>query len=116
MKENATATASVTAATLPLTNVKTGESSPCLTNGDGIETEGHAKDFRNKFGINREQVPHFLKMVIANGELLSNKPVKIGARIGYERIYRYGNATILIGVGSNGFVVTAYPKTWEGGE
>ena len=87
-----------------------------LLNGDGIETEGHAKDFRNKFGISREQVPNFLKMVITNGEIISNKPVKIGARIGYERIYRYGNATILIGVGSNGFVVTAYPKTWEGGE
>ena len=100
-----------TGQTIWLETGKTSAGLDHLLNGDGIEKEWHAKDFKNKFGINREQVPSFLKMVISNGEIVRSKMVKRGESFGYERIYRYGDkCTVLIGIGTNGFVVTAYPN------
>ena len=52
----------------------------------------------------------FLKKVISEGDVVSNmlKPVK--NRMGYERIYYYnGEFYLLTGVGTNGFISSAYP-------
>ena len=80
-----------------------------ILDGNG-KTAGHATDFEQAFGVSRSQVPAFLKEVITNGEVISNtlKPVK--GRLGFERIYAYkGKHYLLAGVGTNGFITSAYP-------
>ena len=42
---------------------------------------------------------------------LNNELKKIGSREGYERVYYYeGNHYVITGVGTNGFIISAYPK------
>ena len=49
--------------------------------------------------------------MIQNGTVISNKIVSIGSgRQGYERVYEYkGNYYTMTGIGTNGFIVSAYP-------
>ena len=76
--------------------------------------KGHAKDFNNIFGISREKIPSFLKKVFSSGIIVANKKVVRYGKEGYERIYAYsGQYVILTAIGTNGFVVTAYPKRKE---
>ena len=72
---------------------------------------GHAKDFEKAFGVKRNDVGSYLKKVIQNGTVISNKIVSIGlGRQGYERVYEYkGNFYTMTGIGTNGFIVSAYP-------
>lgn len=72
---------------------------------------GHAKDFEKAFGVKRNDVGSYLKKVIQNGTVISNKIVSIGSgRQGYERVYEYkGNYYTMTGIGTNGFIVSAYP-------
>lgn len=75
---------------------------------------GHAKDFKNIFGITREKIPSFLKKVFSSGIIVANKKVVRYRKEEYERIYAYnGQYVILTAIGTNGFVVTAYPKRKE---
>ena len=52
-----------------------------------------------------------LKDMLENGTVISNKIVSIGSgRQGYERVYEYkGNYYTMTGIGTNGFIVSAYP-------
>jgi len=80
-----------------------------ILNGDG-EKPGHASDFENAFGITRDNIPDLLKKVISNGQVVSDTIKIKNGRQGYERIYYYdGKHYVLIGIGTNGFVVSAYP-------
>lgn len=76
--------------------------------------QGHAKDFKNAFGISREKIPSFLKSVFSKGTIIKESVITRNGRKGYERIYRYnGKYLILSGIGTNGFIVSAYPTTKE---
>ena len=72
---------------------------------------GHAKDFKNAFNIERDELGSYLKKIIANGDVISNKIVSIiNGRKGYERVHEYeGNYYVMTGIGTNGFIVSAYP-------
>ena len=49
--------------------------------------------------------------IIKNGFVVSNRLVNIGnGRQDYERVYEYkGNYYTMTGIGTNGFIVSAYP-------
>lgn len=76
---------------------------------------GHAKDFERAYGIKRDEVSSFLKNVLTEGTIVSNQLHSIsGGKLGYERIYKYqGNYYTLVGIGTNGFIVSAYPISKE---
>ena len=81
-----------------------------ILDGDG-RTSGHAADFERAFGVTREAIPGYLQKVVTDGIVVSNELKKIGSREGYERIYYYeGNHYVITGVGTNGFIISAYPK------
>lgn len=93
--------------------LETGDSSAGLKHildGNG-QTPGHAVDFERAFGVSRDQLPSYLEKVISKGTVIDNKLVKKGSCEGYERTYYYeGNYYVITGIGTNGFVVSAYPK------
>ena len=75
---------------------------------------GHAKDFKNIFGITREKIPSFLKKVFSNGTIVKEKNVTRKGKNGFERIYKYrGKYLIISAIGTNGFIVSAYPINKE---
>ncbi len=77
--------------------------------GDG-RSRGHASDFKKAFGLDSNQVAGYLQKVITYGSIVSNTVKPVGNRMGFERIYSYqGNYYIVTGIGSNGFIVSAYP-------
>ncbi len=85
-----------------------------ILNGDG-KKPGHANDFEKAFGILRDQIPEYLNKVISNGTIVSNQLVQRGINKGFERIYYYeGKHYVVTGIGTNGFIVSAYPKKMKG--
>lgn len=81
-----------------------------ILDGNG-RTPGHATDFERAFGATREAIPDYLHKVITDGIVVSNELKKVGSREGYERIYYYeGNHYVITGIGTNGFIISAYPK------
>ena len=81
-----------------------------ILDGNG-KTPGHAADFERAFGVKRDDLPAYLKTVIAHGKIVSDNIVKVGARDGYERVYYYeGKHVVVTAIGMNGFIVSAYPK------
>ena len=80
-----------------------------ILDGDG-ETPGHAADFERAYGITRDKVPDFLREVVSHGEVISSVLKPVRGRMGFERVYSYrGMKYILAGIGTNGFIVSAYP-------
>ena len=85
-----------------------------ILDGNG-KSPGHAADFERAFGISRNQIPSFLNDVVSNGRIISNELKRINGRDGFERIYYYdGKHYVLTGIGTNGFIVTAYPIEYGG--
>ena len=81
-----------------------------IVNGNGI-TKGHSQDFFNAFGIEKEDIPAYLEKAITNGTVVESILKPVGKHQGYERTYYYnGNYYVLVGIGTNGFIVSAYPK------
>lgn len=67
----------------------------------------HEKDLKRKFGLKKEDIPSFVKDVFTNGTEVSSK-LKNG---GYQKEYLYkGKHIVISGVGTNGFIVSIYPK------
>ena len=59
---------------------------------------------------NQKSVSKCLNKVISNGSIISNELKNINGRKGFERIYYFDKKYyILTGIGTNGFIVTAYP-------
>jgi hypothetical protein len=74
----------------------------------------HADDYKKAFGIENADIPEFLEKVISDGELLSSNIVAKAGRKGYQKIYDYnGRHCIISGIGTNGYIVTAYPAEKE---
>ena len=74
---------------------------------------GHAKDFFNAFGVSKAGVAQYLQTIITHGDVVSNKLKRVGSsgRMGYERVYYYdGSYCVVTGIGTNGFIVSAYPR------
>lgn len=68
----------------------------------------HAEDFRRAHGVAEDEIADLLFQVVTNGDLISNRPSLKGH--GYDRVYDYeDNYYTFMGVGSNGFIVTAFP-------
>lgn len=85
-----------------------------FVNGNG-RTSGHAKDFERAFGVSKAQIPNYLNKVISQGEIVKNSLIKRGNRECFERIYYYeGKHYVVTGIGTNGFIVSAYPKKMKG--
>lgn len=85
-----------------------------IVNGNG-RTSGHAKDFERAFGVSKAQIPNYLNKVISQGEIVKNSLIKRGNRECFERIYYYeGKHYVVTGIGTNGFIVSAYPKKMKG--
>lgn len=81
-----------------------------ILDGNGM-TKGHANDFRKAFGISRDEIPAYIEKVISNGKIINNHLKPIGRKMGYERTYYYnGNYYVVTGIGTNGYIVSAYPK------
>ena len=81
-----------------------------ILDGNG-KTPGHAADFQRAFGISRSEVPAYIEKVITNGTVVNNKLKPVGNRMGYERTYYYnGEHYVVTGIGTNGYIVSAYPK------
>lgn len=67
----------------------------------------HEKDLEKKFGVEKQNIPSFVKDVFTNGVEISTK-LKNG---GYQKEYLYkGKYIVISGVGTNGFIVSIYPK------
>lgn len=73
--------------------------------------EHHAGNFKEAFNIEAEQIPMYLKNVVHYGEVVSSKIVIRNDKKGFERKYYYnGEYQVVIGIGLNGFIVSAYPR------
>lgn len=80
-----------------------------ILNGDD-KSGGHAQQFEKAFGLKPDDIPDYLNKVITNGVIVSNQLKMIGNNRGYERVYYYeGNYNIVTGIGTNGFIISAYP-------
>ena len=75
-----------------------------------VKPPGHASDFQKAFGVSRQSVPGYIKTVVTKGKLVSSKTILVGGgMLGYERVYYYnGGYHLLVGIGANGFIVTAF--------
>lgn len=75
-----------------------------------LKARGHITQLAKYFGVSEGDIPKMLRNIIRDGRMVSNKSVKRGNCIGYERKYEYnGKHVILAAIGANGFLVTAYP-------
>ena len=85
-----------------------------ILDGNG-KSPGHAGDFKNALGLSRGEIPTYIRTVVSNGKLVSSKTVVVGnGRIGYERIYYHGGKYHLVtGIGTNGYIVSAYPVKFK---
>lgn len=80
-----------------------------ILNGDGISS-GHASQFEKALKLKPHEVSSYLKKVVTNGTIVNSKLKIIGNRKGYEKTYYYeGNYCIVTAIGTNGFIVSAYP-------
>ena len=80
-----------------------------ILHGDG-RSMGHASDFKKALGLESNQVSGYLQKVITHGNIVSNTIKPVGNRMGFERVYSYqGNYYIVTGIGTNGFIISAYP-------
>ena len=80
-----------------------------ILHGNG-RSRGHAYDFKKALGLESNQVSSYLQKVITYGSIVSNTIKPVGNRMGFERVYSYeGNYYIVTGIGTNGFIASAYP-------
>ena len=83
-----------------------------ILHGNGA-TKGHAGDFNNAFRLSEAEIPAYLHRVITYGDVVSNRLKSLpNGRMGYTRVYYYGGRyNIITGIGTNGFIISAYPTT-----
>ena len=85
-----------------------------ILDGNG-NNAGHAEDFIRAIGISREEIPNYLYKVITHGTIIKEEVKTVGGKTGYERDYYYnGKYFVVTGIGTNGFLVSAYPKKYKG--
>ncbi len=77
--------------------------------GNG-KSNGHGLDFKKALGLETNQISEYLNKVITYGKVVRNVIKPVGNRIGYERIYSYESKYYIVtGIGTNGFIISAYP-------
>ena len=70
----------------------------------------HSDDFLNKHNVTQEQIPNHIKSIVQTGNVEYCRTVRKGNRDGLEILYSKENQYYLLsGVGTNGFMVSAYP-------
>lgn len=70
----------------------------------------HGSDFMDKHGVCEEDIPKHLKEIFSNGTIEYTRTVNKNGHLGFEKLYRYKEQYYLLsGVGTNGFIVSAYP-------
>lgn len=70
----------------------------------------HAQDFQNKHNISKTQISNHLNDVFSSGKIEYNRITQRNGRTGYERLYSYnGKYYLQTGIGTNGYIVSAYP-------
>lgn len=75
-----------------------------------IKSRSHDVEIAKAFGIPKTEAEVYLRKVISEGSIVRNELKPIGGRMGYERVYYYeGEYCIVTGVGTNGFIFSAYP-------
>lgn len=103
-----------------ITRDKTGqiiwlEQGNSLAGLEHITKRGHDKELAKAFGVAESDVIKFLRDVVKNGDVVSNRIRKVGNRDGYERVYDYGGRyVVLTAIGLNGFLVSAFPVKRKG--
>ena len=70
----------------------------------------HATDFQSKHGVSQSEIKNHLNKVFTSGKVEYSRTTQRNGRMGYERLYTYnGKHYLLSGVGTNGYIVSAYP-------
>lgn len=70
----------------------------------------HENDFKSKHNIGKDKIKGHLKNVFSNGVVMYSRITVKNGQKGLEKLYLYkGNYYLLSGVGTNGFIVSAYP-------
>lgn len=80
--------------------------------GAGLEhiKERHLSDFVEKHGIKKDNIVGHLSSIIKTGKLEYSRKIMRSGKLGYERLYnKNGQYYLLSAIGTNGFLVTAYP-------
>ena len=71
----------------------------------------HKQNFKDLLNINENEIPAKIHEIITSWNQLSKTLKNIGGRDGYEYVYENnGNYIVIIVVGTNGFIVSAYPR------
>lgn len=84
----------------------------------------HEKDFFNKFGVNKDEIPYLIKDIILKSKLLYEHKEYRNGILCLTKIYLYKDKHLILGaIGSNGFISSIYPideeeykrdmKRWE---
>jgi hypothetical protein len=72
-----------------------------------IVVYGTANDLKKSFGVSREKIPSFLRIIQSCSFFIKNVTRK--GKNGFKRIYKYRVKYLIISaVGTNGFIVSAY--------
>lgn len=100
------------------TKDKTGQIIFLETGNDGAGLkhiqQRHIQDFVEKHKIQAQQITEHIHSVFKYGDLEYSRLTLKNGKEGFERLYKYkGNYYLLSGVGTNGFVVSAYPLDIE---
>lgn len=70
----------------------------------------HKKDFFNKFGVNKDEIPYLIKDIILNSKLLYEHKEYRNGILCLTKIYLYKDKHLILGaIGSNGFISSIYP-------
>ena len=78
-----------------------------------MRERGHINQLAKAFGISQDKVESYLHEIISSGTIVKNKLKPIGNRMGYERVYYYeGNYCVITAIGTNGFIISAYPRRY----
>lgn len=78
-----------------------------------MRERGHINQLAKAFGITQDKVERYLHEIVSSGTIVKNKLKPIGNRMGYERAYYYeGNYCVITAIGTNGFIISAYPRRY----
>lgn len=76
-----------------------------------IKARGHDVQLSKRFGVSVSEVPKLIRNVLRDGTIVSNTIEQRNGREVCRRVYEYnGKKLMLAALGSNGFLVSAYPK------
>lgn len=81
-----------------------------LAGYEHIKKRGHTEQLAKHLGIEEGEAPRALRNAIRDGRIVSDKTEMRKGRLTRERIYEYGGRQLLVALGTNGFIVSAYPE------